>query len=211
MVAAIIITPSFISNPSVSAIRRLLGTGYNSFTEFKAAYEKANDDSFDNKSPSGGGSGGGSSSGGGSGSFSNGNYTFDSAVQKIPNEAVTCDFIDIEGVDWAAEAIAALSDKGILNGVGENRFLPNNSVKREEFVKILIEAMNIEQDESVKKSFSDVSESEWYAAYINTAYKNGICKGISEKFRICHFDSNGSHMCVVIKSRYHLIKNDITA
>ena len=179
---------SFISNPSVSAIRRLLGTGYNSFAEFKAAYEKANDDSFDNKSPSGGGSG----------SFSNGNYTFDSAVQKIPNEAVTCDFIDIEGVDWAAEAIAALSDKGILNGVGENRFLPNNSVKREEFVKILIEAMNIEQDESVKKSFSDVSESEWYTAYINTAYKNGICKGISETEFGIGRDISRQDMCVML-------------
>lgn len=128
--------------------------------------------------------GGGGSSGGGGG-FSP-SYTKDELNLLTKNEnketgnaEKTVDFDDLDSVNWAKSAIISLAKKGIVNGVGDNKFNPNASVKREEFVKMLVISLNAELKTTNK--FIDVSEEEWYSPYIGAAAENEICSGISEE------------------------------
>ena len=52
-------------------------------------------------------------------------------------------FADLEGVLWAKEAILSLADNGVINGRSEGVFAPNENIKREEFVKIIVVAFDI--------------------------------------------------------------------
>lgn len=47
-----------------------------------------------------------------------------------------CKFNDLEGYDWAKEAILELFALGVVNGVAEDKYNPSGSLKREEFVKL---------------------------------------------------------------------------
>ena len=92
-----------------------------------------------------------------------------------PVETKTCNFEDLETVAWAKESIISLYDKGIINGVTDTEFEPQRNVTRAEFVKIVVEALNIKSDKTVE--FKDVDKKAWYANAINAASANGIVNG----------------------------------
>ncbi|UUZ81159.1 5'-nucleotidase C-terminal domain-containing protein [Paenibacillus sp. P26] len=54
-------------------------------------------------------------------------------------------FADVTSDHWAAEAVYGLSGKGILNGVSEARFAPNQAVTRGEFAGLLARALGLER------------------------------------------------------------------
>lgn len=87
-------------------------------------------------------------------------------------------FSDIDGVSWAKTAILDLADKGIINGVGDNKFAPGAYIKREEAVKMLVEAFDLEGNADV--AFGDVSKNHWYYDVVLNAVGSGIVNGISE-------------------------------
>lgn len=126
-----------------------------------------------------GGGGGGSSSGSGSKtSIGSGTYFNNETIdqpQKFANF-----FHDIEGVTWASEAIIALADKGIVNGVSEGYFNPNDAVTREQFAKLLVSASNLSTESYSGNHFSDVSENDWFCRYVNVAYDNGLLNGVGD-------------------------------
>jgi len=131
-----------------------------------------------NSSNNGGGSGG--NKGGGSGGSMIG-FVPPSAVEKpttVP-EKTSVDFKDIAGFEWAEESIKELAEKAIVNGKGENRFEPSANVTREEFLKMLVLALEITTDKNAISAFADVKASEWYAEYVNTAFSCKIVNGIS--------------------------------
>lgn len=86
-------------------------------------------------------------------------------------------FNDLGSVDWAKEAINALAKDGIVNGVAEGKFAPNDVLTREQFVKILVGALDIKANGNTP--FTDVVASEWYANYVAIAYNSGIVNGTS--------------------------------
>lgn len=126
-------------------------------------------DSLDSR-PSGGGGGGGGSSGGGV------SITVPSTVE-VKKEEET--FSDLDGYDWAKDAIVALKKEGMVSGYPDGSFMPQKSVTREEFVKMLITALGIGEFEE-NGTFSDVDQSAWYAPYVNTAVSYGIVSGVDE-------------------------------
>ena len=87
-------------------------------------------------------------------------------------------FEDLDGVDWAYSAISELYEKGIISGYSETKFKPNNSVKREEFVKMLVCALNIE-DEEYTCAFADVA-GDWSEKYVSIAFNHKLVNGISD-------------------------------
>jgi len=95
----------------------------------------------------------------------------------IPN--VSTGFTDIDGVLWAKDAIENLKAKNIISGTGDGKFEPNRAVKREEFIKMLITALEIPVG-SVDASFTDVLENAWYAPYISAALKLEITSGMGD-------------------------------
>ena len=80
--------------------------------------------------------------------------------------------------EWAKEAVSYLSEKGIINGKGNGMFEPRANVTREEFVKMLVLAFSL-SDEDAGCSFSDVSSGAWFKPYVASAVKNGVINGIS--------------------------------
>ena len=96
----------------------------------------------------------------------------DTSAAPIPSPA----FVDLDGVDWAKDSINQLADRGIINGYGDKTFRPFVNVKREEFVKMLVLALNLKENEN-KPNFKDVKIDEWYNEYIAIAYSHNIIKG----------------------------------
>ena len=138
--------------------------------------------------PPTGGGGGGSSSGGSGGGVSapvSGSGVTSEMVESVDK---TPRFTDIEEASWAKPYIIYMQDRGIISGDGDGRVRPNDSVKREEFLKILIEAMKPEEvEEDIELTFTDTDENQWYMKYIKTAVKYKIVNGIDENtFGIGH-------------------------
>jgi len=164
----------------------IAGQEYKSIAELKNAF-----DNFSNSSQSGSGtgSGGGGGGGGGGGSsspikkntLSNTEFSVEkSAVEAEKNEKINVKFNDIDGFRWANTAILSLADKGIISGRGDERFCPEDFITREEFIKIIIEAMGISHQKQNACKFADVDVNEWYAEYVQAAYDKKIVNGISE-------------------------------
>lgn len=85
-------------------------------------------------------------------------------------------FDDLDGVLWAKDSILELSRLGIVSGDGNGKYRPLDNVTREEFVKMLIEALNIDVSED-ECTFSDAVKGEWYEKYLAAAQKTGLLLG----------------------------------
>ena len=102
-----------------------------------------------------------------------------------PQEPVTVTveniFTDIDTAQywWLLEPLQALYTNGFVNGRTANTFAPGESITRAEYLKILLMELNM-VDNSAVANFSDVSESDWFYAYVASGAKAGIVKGLDE-------------------------------
>ena len=145
------------------------------------------------KETTGGGSSGGGSTGGGTGGFggspskSNSSPTMsiyaptDSPSDSMQTDPLqpTKEFSDIDGIAWAEKSIVKLANDGILEGYPDGTFRPDDQVTREQFIKILVEALDLKNPEASSK-FTDVPPECWSYPYISQAYALGIINGVSE-------------------------------
>ncbi len=106
-----------------------------------------------------------------------------SVVAPIPTPEATepIKFSDVSNAHWASPAINDLTGKGVLSGYPDGSFQPDKSVSREEFVKILVLAMGL-YNENSQCAFIDVTENSWYYPYVASAYENGIVNGKGDYF-----------------------------
>lgn len=125
-------------------------------------------------------SGGGKSSGGGGGG--GGGASVFAPTKPVENKPDTKDdektFYDLDGFEWAKDYINSLSSKKVINGFGDGTFKPGNKVTREEFVKMLVVALNLKGD--IKLGFNDVDSTHWAYEYIKKAVSAGVVNGISD-------------------------------
>lgn len=89
----------------------------------------------------------------------------------------TYPFNDANG--WGKSYIAALNARGIINGKEQNLFMPDENIKREEFIKLVVELFGL-LDEKATADFSDVSADTWYAPYVKSAKQAGITNGLGD-------------------------------
>lgn len=99
-----------------------------------------------------------------------------------PTQApVKQEFTDLGSVEWAKEAINALSERSVVNGKTATEFAPNDDITRAEFAKILINAFGLVTPNSTVTALSDVTDSSaWYYEAIASAYNKGIITGYSD-------------------------------
>lgn len=151
--------------------------------DYEAATILADYNSLKEKYGSGGTSGGGG--GGGAGGITGGTGRvpeMDGAyggfeTGTVQPETVNAYFHDIDGVEWAIEAILALADEGIINGKSEGYFVPDDFVTREEFAKILVGSMGYSGEKYQENIFNDVNDNDWFKDYVNIAYSKKLIKG----------------------------------
>ena len=89
-------------------------------------------------------------------------------------------FNDLSGFDWAEDAIKNLYSNQIINGKGNGEFAPNDHVKREEMIKMIIVAFNFDTVDETQYEFGDTSSGDWHFSYIQSAYQHGIVNGVDE-------------------------------
>ena len=146
-------------------------------TSVLRVYESAIDTVYSSEQTNtrpGGGGGGGT---GGSGN-DRGQIVAPAVPTKTDDQNQQKPFSDLDGVEWAREAIEYLAEKNVVSGTGSNTFSPNDPVTREQFVKMLVDALGF--DESTEIHFSDADQNMWYYPYLQRAYAAGIAEGIGE-------------------------------
>ena len=109
-----------------------------------------------------------------------GNKTAPEIIYQEDTRKTNMEFNDLEEVSWAQEAIEELTANGVISGYGNGKFGPNDSVTREQFVKMIVKAFNILNLEA-SSSFSDVSKDDWSYYYISSAFNVGIINGINDQ------------------------------
>lgn len=160
-------------------------TDFANFEAFKTEYIRLTTSTPASDGNGGGTGGGGGGGGGGTARPSQNTGAISGSYETLPSvdtkpEKVEISFVDIEDVDWASEAIIALADKGVINGKGDGYFMPDDFVTREEFAKILVGALGIDETAAANNVFTDAKADDWFCKYINAAYKNGLVKGIGD-------------------------------
>lgn len=88
-------------------------------------------------------------------------------------------FADLNGYDWAKEAIEYLYKKNIINGTGENEFSPDGYLTREQAAKIICNAFSIKET-AQKTEFKDVILGAWYEKYVAAVQSSGIMLGTGD-------------------------------
>ncbi len=158
----------------------------------------------------GGGTGDGGAGGSGGGGIGGGNddtHDMSGAVGLVPPNVdyVPTDtnpsqgvskFSDVPQNAWYKEYVEQLSDKGIMNGVGDGKFEPERSITREEVVAVICRSFGIEEADG--GGFGDVSPDAWYSGYINAAKENGIISGITEEMFGIGTNITRQDLCVMV-------------
>jgi len=78
------------------------------------------------------------------------------------------------------KAVERLAAFGIVNGMEDGKYHPELKVTREQFAKLLVEALGLGTAANAAAGatkFSDVESSRWSAGYVNVATGQGILKG----------------------------------
>jgi len=126
------------------------------------------------------------------GSFKPGNSVSRVEVLKFILEGIEADiskaptklkFSDVDAAQWYGGYLQTATNLGIIDGYPDGSFKPLDKVNKAEFVKMLIEAMNIDVDPEIGElPFIDVGEDQWYAKYAQFAYKKNIIDTDENRF-----------------------------
>lgn len=106
-------------------------------------------------------------------------FQFASISVSAKPSALRINFDDLDAYSWAYPSISRLCERGIIDGYSEKIFAPGDMVKREEFVKMLVCAMELENEDYGQNIFTDLDGS-WAEKYVNIAYRYGIVTGDEE-------------------------------
>ena len=101
----------------------------------------------------------------------------DSAVSSTAVVFDGAGFSDLGSFGWARLAIEDLNRKGIINGMGEARFAPEEGLTRAQFAKMAVLALGEKPQTGTDSRFSDIKSSDWYYGYVEKAAAIGIIKG----------------------------------
>ena len=171
------VNTEFLNKGSVSAASEIAARLDSSITTVK---NRKTDSSTPSK-----GNGSSSTRGNGSaGTSKSTSYTMTETPPGQKDEPKKIEFTDVDDSHWAKAAIDELADKGIISGMNDGTFCPNDDVTREQFIKMLVTAIGDELGENLKSTFTDVDDNAWYYPYVAKAEKIGLAKGSDGRFGI---------------------------
>lgn len=88
-------------------------------------------------------------------------------------------FSDVNTGDWFVQYVQYAHDKGLMNGVGNYRFAPNENLTRAQIAQILY-AQAGSPEVSGEMAFKDVTADKWYYKAVLWASQNGITGGYED-------------------------------
>lgn len=112
----------------------------------------------------------------------------DPAVQAVPITNPGKTFPDISGANAHKNqpAIEALAARGIINGLDNGLFGPDETLTRAQFATLVVRALGLTPE--VTDQFTDVKSTDWFAGYVGTAASFGLINGVGEG----RFDPEGT-------------------
>lgn len=110
---------------------------------------------------------------------------------------ITDIFDDIELEAWAHSYIQKVVDKKIINGYGNNKFAPNEYVDRAQAVTMIARLLNLEE-QAPNRTFTDVSQNDWYYPYVGAVVNTGIFNGVSDTYFAAKEPISRQEICTAI-------------
>ncbi len=82
--------------------------------------------------------------------------------------------------DWAKGYFKTAMDKGIINGYTDGTVRGAGEVNRAEMATIIVRSINASTDSFNSSSFTDITENDWYAKYVECAKTLGVVNGYQD-------------------------------
>ena len=101
--------------------------------------------------------------------------TVESSTESTTVQAVT--FSDVPADYWGAKYINELASNKVVNGYSDGTFLPNNEVKRADFIIMLLKGIGVDVTKAPQSNFSDVENGAYYYNAVGLAKDLGIANG----------------------------------
>lgn len=104
---------------------------------------------------------------------------------------------------WARTYIIKLTKLGIISGMGDGTFAPNDSLTRAQFLTLL---SKVDKDEnmnvSAQTNFKDVKPEDWYAKVVSWGVQNRIVNGYTDGTFGPNKKVTREQMCVMLYNYY---------
>lgn len=89
-------------------------------------------------------------------------------------------FGDLQNVPWAKQAIDVMAARDIIKGTSMNSLSPADSIKRADFIALLVRALELKGTGKSATLFSDVQKSDYYYDELVIAKELGIVTGFAD-------------------------------
>lgn len=99
-------------------------------------------------------------------------------ICSFPYASAAAAYVDVSESAWYAEAVDYVTDHGIMQGTGNNKFSPDTVLTRGQFVTLLYR-MSGSPQVAAETAFRDVPTDAYYAKPITWASEKGIVSGTS--------------------------------
>lgn len=113
-------------------------------------------------------------------------------------------YSDVKESDYASEAIAVLSNLGVINGFEDGTVKPNQLITRAEAATLVVNALNMKAEAENAKgfsSFNDVNtQANWAAGYINVGVAQGFISGMGDGTFAPNNNVTYAQMCSMLTS-----------
>jgi hypothetical protein len=115
------------------------------------------------------------------------NLSEKSVIAEIPSAGVYAlvlndvSYRDVER-HWAKDVIEPLAARGIINGMTDTQYAPDEALTRAQFVKLLTAAIGEKPSKVDGDAFTDVVSAHWAAGWIEKAAKLGLVEGSDGRF-----------------------------
>lgn len=98
---------------------------------------------------------------------------------KKDDEKPSIEFTDVEAKAYYADAVKWAVENNITNGMGDNKFAPEQACTRGQIVTFLWRAAGEPKASSTANKFTDVKSGEYYYDAVQWAVEKGIAKGMT--------------------------------
>ncbi|CAH1057443.1 Endo-1,4-beta-xylanase A [Paenibacillus pseudetheri] len=89
-------------------------------------------------------------------------------------------FGDLQSVSWAKQAIDVMAARDVIQGTSMNNFSPADSMKRADFIALLVRVLELKGTGKSAALFSDVQKTDYYYDELVIAKELGIATGFED-------------------------------
>ena len=102
------------------------------------------------------------------------------ALAAIEDDCAAKNFTDVDLNAWYHEAVDYVLMNGLMQGMSDTEFAPNDNMTRAQLVTVLYRLAGAPSVEGLENPFEDVADGQWYTDAVIWAANEGIVTGTSD-------------------------------